>query len=1016
VRKLSAAAKEWAPPAVSTSELLYPSSSSALTSPSLHGVSGPDDAVRDPDDAEDEEELAALVAQAHAEAAFHSSDAPHVQRETNTIHRALCRTVEYLMSNQSLWTHAALQTEMARDVSGQGFVTLSMLASLKEVQSLLNLTPPTLGLSVLVKALQLSEKLLMNPEQNAVRRLRPLPSFDQYRDSNRTIFCERLPQGSTAKSIKQMFSRFGRVTYVLRADEILGASGLNVQEKGHLSPHTSPKLKGRSLSSSDAATNVNAGKDSPGLIARRLTSHQSPQLGGVTGGAGNTLGHLSPAQRNRVVAALSPSVDPSSFTAAFIQFSQSASAKKAVSSIVAYNKALKAATPKGSPRIAGARRQSLGPGGIPTASLGHAAISGTESASTPPRSRSIRISTPLKQGESPLISGFKDPSSPPRVRAAGDASDASLSAVLSASSASGVPPRHATSPPPLHPMSPGDKHAPRKRGASVSSAGSATSPPPPFVPTTPYATALSPAVTPSNAATTAAATNHAASVGHQEPLPELSLSGAPSDAATASSAAAAASTGSSSGGINPLLVTLPDTFVGIFTMPKISYLKSLKEKAARAAGLPTEKALKQAAAAAAAAASGIGSPVHSSMSGPCSPSSSLLRSTPASPQLKGGKPLVSPFFTPTSVLVPVEHAGPVRGHGTQVAHAVAQPSPKHAPATAVPHAQPVVTPPVTVAAPPPVAKAQLSAKAPEFNPSGLFSVPSHPASSAGSTAAQTVSLSASSSSAVPALVPNTSSPPTAPRVLKSNWRSGGLPPASGSHSTATDFFDDPSAFKAKSPIFGAHKSPALGAQKSPALGPHKSPKLHAQTRSPALHAAASAGTLPPPLLDEAGGLPPPAVTGDKPPKGKKAKQLAKNSSAASASSPHTAEGASNGNGNGTSGDSESTVSGSSAPVAERRPSKFDGERPKFTLTRRPSAAGATVTNAAPTPTGAPVGGSSSSADPSSSVSRQVISRFALGPESVEAVGFAGRGRPMSNRPHTTNATTTLPPAGSGKPL
>lgn len=693
-----------------------------------------------------------------------------------------------------------------------------------------------------------------------------------------------------------------QVQYVLRADQMLGASGLHVAEKGQLTPHASPKIKPRSLSNSDV---------SPSLMARRLAAKSdaagpglglaSPQLGSVGTGS---LVHLSPAQRNRAIASSVPAAaaDPDSFTAAFIQFVQPACAKKAVSHIVAFNKQLKAQTPKGSPRMVGARRSSLGllgPGGIPTASLGHSALDGT---ATPPRARSSRISSSSNQNTPMHSPAHTLAFAGPRMEgltlggsAASSHATEMLPPAAHAVAAAAAPPRFVTSPPPLHPLSPLEREKQQQRKRANSSASASATSPPPFVPTTVFTSANSPTLAPIStaAAVVPPATPSASSApfadankGHAEgALPELSLGGAAA-ATAASDATSPANSGSTLGlsatcpttPINPALVAaLPDQFVGCFVMPKIAYLKSLKAKAAGPGAVAADKSR-----AGAASPSPAGSAVVSPVNGAPVAAAAASGSTPREKQ-------PSP---PTPTL------GPQKNKQQQQ-----QP-------------QAATSPPISVPGSAPAPTRQLSAQAPVFNPSPVPLV-----------------IPAPVKAAAPVLQASTGSPQQAHRVLKSNWRSDGLPVLSDFSAQASAAADEAASGSA------AGAGGAAASMSSPSLGP----------------AAA-------PTFDEHGNLIPPSD------KKKKQKQSKQPKAAGSSPAP------------------EGGANAAQPPDAAGRVGP-DPERAKFSLTKRNSL-GLTPENA-----------------------RQVVSRFALGPDAPDAVGFAGRGRPVQR-----GSPVTLPPAGGGKPL
>ena len=969
VRKLSAAAPAWTPEthartpsggfAVDPSGLSVPSSVRRLSTSSASSATSPPPVVdeRESDDAEDEEELASLIAQAL------TANAASTDRPCPLLLTAVQRQVEYLFSNQSLWKHAELATEMARDPLGLGNVDLHVVLALREVQAL------THDMQTLVQALRASEKLVVSPDAAQVRRLTPLPAYDSCRDSNRTIFVDRLPPGSTVSSIKKMFAKFGRVVYVLRSDQLLGASGNNPAAKGALTPFQSPKMKPqRSMSASEGSpgqivrrlmqTNAVSGTPSKPAAADSASVQHSPKLEGMSGVGVGSLVHLSPAARNRAIAAHASTMhaDPDSFTACFIHFDRPATAKKAVSHIVAFNKQLKASTPKGSPRVS-ARKNSLGShGGVPLAPLGPAM--GGPHDSTPPRGgRSIRIMSAAQP--TPTNLSPKDPqhshvlASPPIVVRP------SLRSPLGGPQKT---PGNSISPPPAA-ISPGTEQ--KTAATAVPAATAATTIADPSAPES--------AATPTNAA--AASTAPAAGS---------------ADASSPTGASGVAHEGllspSSAGAVVPV-APLPDSFVGLFVMPKLAYLKSValknatQKKDSQGSMLSPALGSLSAATAAAAASSAAATP----NSAHATHSTSLLHSMPLLSLL--GAPVFSPASATAAQHAAVAPAGAPHSASKRSNQASPQPS-KHAVAHASPlfmHQQPMIHIPIPASAqahqqhqkeaaaahaaaaaasgpaphhPAPTAIAHhpvsvLSARAPEFNPSAPSPLLKSAAAATGAGSGGMQSFALGAGAAAPSAPAGIGSPQLHGRAQRDNWRSEGLPPSASAGES-----DELSSFHLQS----SSSSPSFGPAATPQFDEHGNP-----------------------------------IPGKK----QKQQQSKKGRSAASPS---------------LDGLNPEETGAAHAP----RPAKLEGDRPKFSLTKRPSSTAVGPNGVLGASAGA---GGASGGNGGASGGPQVLTRFAVGPDSAEAVGFASRGRggalaqqPQLPPAHRGSPQTVMMGAGGGKPL
>ena len=269
------------------------------------------------------------------------SPAPHspnpLTSSSSVTLKALTRQVEFYFSNQNLWRDAQLLGEMARDA--QGYVALSTVLALDKVHQL------STDLAVLQSAVRMSSKLQLSDDGSKLRRTEPLPPYDALRDAHRSLYVEHLPLGSTARSVKRLFSVFGQVTYVLRVDNAFSASSHNA------SPRVSPVMAPASPLPPPAMPRLSLSGGSPSSAGAGFSSPSS----GVSDHEEGIL------------------------TSAFVQFKQASSMQQAVDMIQTQQRAAnaKAAAEKkaaasaatnghGSPMIG--RRTLLGSGGSPALS------------------------------------------------------------------------------------------------------------------------------------------------------------------------------------------------------------------------------------------------------------------------------------------------------------------------------------------------------------------------------------------------------------------------------------------------------------------------------------------------------------------------------------------------------------------------------------------------------------------------------------------------------------------------
>jgi hypothetical protein len=133
--------------------------------------------------------------------------------------KAILRQLEYYFSNQNLWRDRFLLNEMAKS-SGK-WVKLSEVVEFPKLKAM------TQDMGAIIKVLRMSTKLELDDEEKCVRRVNPLPPYTK-KDVKRTIYVDCLPSGSSIKSVRKAFSKFGRVLYVTKCPP-LGRSGQTLE-------------------------------------------------------------------------------------------------------------------------------------------------------------------------------------------------------------------------------------------------------------------------------------------------------------------------------------------------------------------------------------------------------------------------------------------------------------------------------------------------------------------------------------------------------------------------------------------------------------------------------------------------------------------------------------------------------------------------------------------------------------------------------------------------------------------
>jgi len=114
--------------------------------------------------------------------------------------------IEFYFSNGNLW-HDEIMRNVC-NLNPDRWVPIAFFCTLKRIQEI------TTDPAMIVQALKQSTELELDQSCTTVRRRVPLPPFNPKRDAKRCVYADTLPAGSTAISLKKLFSRFGRVVRI----------------------------------------------------------------------------------------------------------------------------------------------------------------------------------------------------------------------------------------------------------------------------------------------------------------------------------------------------------------------------------------------------------------------------------------------------------------------------------------------------------------------------------------------------------------------------------------------------------------------------------------------------------------------------------------------------------------------------------------------------------------------------------------------------------------------------------
>lgn len=118
----------------------------------------------------------------------------------------ICAQVEFYFSDENIVKDAFLLKHVRRNK--EGYVSLKLISSFKKVKHL------SRDWRVVGAALARSKKLEVNPQGTKLRRIDPLPLFDQTA-SSRTIIAARLPvERLTIESVAEIFKSCGEIALI----------------------------------------------------------------------------------------------------------------------------------------------------------------------------------------------------------------------------------------------------------------------------------------------------------------------------------------------------------------------------------------------------------------------------------------------------------------------------------------------------------------------------------------------------------------------------------------------------------------------------------------------------------------------------------------------------------------------------------------------------------------------------------------------------------------------------------
>lgn len=124
----------------------------------------------------------------------------------NELADKICAQVEFYFSDENIIKDAFLLKHVKRNK--EGYVSLKLISSFKKVKHL------SRDWRVVGAALAKSKKLEVNPQGTKLRRVDPLPPFDQTTPS-RTILAARLPiEKLTVESVAEIFRSCGEIALI----------------------------------------------------------------------------------------------------------------------------------------------------------------------------------------------------------------------------------------------------------------------------------------------------------------------------------------------------------------------------------------------------------------------------------------------------------------------------------------------------------------------------------------------------------------------------------------------------------------------------------------------------------------------------------------------------------------------------------------------------------------------------------------------------------------------------------